>query len=94
MVLEGFAYRMIMRLAHRFDWHYAPPCYPDGDTHLWCRWCGFRQTIKRGCYRSPQWEANDGDTVTVVGDETVYVVSHHKDGTLILTPRGMESLYG
>lgn len=41
-------YRLIMRLAHHYHWHYAPPIYPDGDTQLWCRWCGFRQTIKRG----------------------------------------------
>lgn len=40
-------YRPLMKLLHRFDLHYAPPCYPDGDTHLWCQWCGFRQTIKR-----------------------------------------------
>ena len=42
-----FLYRPIMRIAHRFNWHYAPPLYPDGDTQLWCRWCGFRQTVKR-----------------------------------------------
>ncbi len=40
-------YGPLMKLAHRYHWHYAPPCYPDGDTQLWCRWCGFRQTIKR-----------------------------------------------
>lgn len=40
-------YRLVMRLAHRYNWHYAPPIYPDGDTQLWCTWCGFRQTIKR-----------------------------------------------
>ena len=36
-----------MRLAHRFNWHYAPPIYPEGDTQLWCKWCGFRETIYR-----------------------------------------------
>jgi hypothetical protein len=41
------AYRVIMRLAHRYHWHYAPPIYPEGDTQLWCKWCGFRETIKR-----------------------------------------------
>jgi hypothetical protein len=40
-------YRLVMRFAHRFNWHYAPPIYPEGDTQLWCKWCGFRQTIKR-----------------------------------------------
>lgn len=44
--LYGFFYRSLMKLAHRFNWHYAPPCYPDGDTHLWCRWCGFRATVE------------------------------------------------
>jgi hypothetical protein len=40
-------YRPLMRIAHRYHWHYAPPIYPEGDTQLWCKWCGFRQTIKR-----------------------------------------------
>ena len=44
-------YRPLMRLAHRFHWHDAPPCYPDGDTVLWCQWCGFRQMVKRAGYR-------------------------------------------
>ena len=43
----GLIYRTIMRIAHRFNWHYAPPIYPEGDTQLWCKWCGFSQTIKR-----------------------------------------------
>ena len=38
-------YPAVMRLAHRYHWHYAPPIYPDGDTQLWCKWCGFRETI-------------------------------------------------
>jgi hypothetical protein len=40
-------YRTIMRVAHRFHWHYAPPSYPDGDTMLWCHWCGMRDVVKR-----------------------------------------------
>lgn len=40
-------YRLVMRVAHRFHWHYAPPIYPDGDTMLWCQWCGFRAVVKR-----------------------------------------------
>lgn len=40
-------YRVVMRLAHRFHWHYAPPIYPEGDTQLWCKWCGFRQTVRQ-----------------------------------------------
>ena len=46
--LWGLAYRVTMRVAHRFHWHYAPPLYPDGDTVLWCQWCGFRSVTKRG----------------------------------------------
>lgn len=45
--LRGRSYRVIMRIAHRFNWHYAPPCHPEGDTLLWCQWCGLR-------YRIPQ----------------------------------------
>ncbi len=44
--MYAFFYRLIMRVAHKFHWHYAPPIYPDGNTQLWCQWCGFRQTIK------------------------------------------------
>lgn len=41
-----------MSIAHRYHWHYAPPVYPDGDTMLWCEWCGFKQVIKRrGVYK-------------------------------------------
>lgn len=47
----ALVYRTIMRVAHRFNWHYAPPIYPEGDTHLWCKWCGFRQTVKKADYR-------------------------------------------
>ena len=40
-------YRLVMRLAHRFNWHYAPPLHPEGGTMLWCQWCGFRAVVKR-----------------------------------------------
>ena len=40
-------YRLVMKVAHYYNWHYAPPIYPEGDTQLWCQWCGFRQTIRR-----------------------------------------------
>lgn len=46
MNLKGKFYRVIMKIAHRFNWHYAPPIYVDGDTVLWCKWCGFRELIK------------------------------------------------
>ena len=45
--MSGEVYRTVMRIAHRFNWHYAPPIYPEGDTMLWCKWCGFRQVIAR-----------------------------------------------
>ena len=45
-MIRGFLYRTLMRIAHRYNWHYAPPTYPEGDMQLWCKWCGFRQTIK------------------------------------------------
>ncbi len=41
-------YRLVMRIAHRFDWHYAPMIGPlnDGATQRWCQWCGFRETYR------------------------------------------------
>jgi len=45
--MYAFFYRLIMRLAHHFHWHYAPPIYPQGDTLLWCKWCGFRAVVER-----------------------------------------------
>lgn len=39
------AYRPLMRLMHRHDLHYAPACHPDGDTLLWCQWCGLRYRV-------------------------------------------------
>lgn len=46
-MIRGMLYRLMMRVAHRYHWHYAPPIYPDGDTLLWCKWCGFRDVVKR-----------------------------------------------
>lgn len=46
-MLYSLLYRTTMRLLHHFHLHYAPPIYPEGDTQLWCQWCGFRQTIRR-----------------------------------------------
>ena len=50
---RGYLYRLTMKIAHKYNWHYAPPIYPEGDTQLWCKWCGFRQTIKRSGYKAP-----------------------------------------
>ena len=44
--IRSWLYKSIMQFAHKHNWHHAPPLYPNGDTQLWCRWCGFRQTIK------------------------------------------------
>jgi hypothetical protein len=56
--LYSRTYWAISRLLHRFNLHYMPPVYPEGDTVLWCRWCGAR-------YRVPQTgrdeEAPDGE---------------------------------
>ena len=45
--MKVWFYRVVMKVAHHFNWHYAPPIYPEGNTQLWCKWCGFRQTIRR-----------------------------------------------
>lgn len=49
--IRGRIYQAVMRIAHRFNWHYAPPIYPDGDTMLWCKWCGMRDIVKRANYK-------------------------------------------
>lgn len=49
-MIYAFFYRSLMKLAHRYNWHYAPetgPLQPDGSTQLWCQWCGFRMTKPR-----------------------------------------------
>jgi hypothetical protein len=45
--LRGRLYRMVMRLSHRFDWHYMEHCYPDRDHMIWCHWCGARYVFPR-----------------------------------------------
>lgn len=40
-------YRPVMKLAHRFNWHHAPPsplADENGVRHHWCQWCGLRGT--------------------------------------------------
>lgn len=43
-------YRHVMRVAHRYNWHYAPPMdrmhgeRPNGSINHWCQWCGLRGT--------------------------------------------------
>lgn len=43
--LYSRTYRAISKLLHRFNLHYMPPIYPDGDTVLWCHWCGARYRV-------------------------------------------------
>jgi hypothetical protein len=45
----SLGYRTIMKIAHRYNWHYAPTHGPfeDGSTQKWCQWCGLRQTTPR-----------------------------------------------
>ena len=61
MTLRGAIYRSVMRIAHRFDWHYAPPIYPDGDTQLRCHWCGFHQTVKRASFPDMKYGTGNGE---------------------------------
>jgi len=53
--MYAFFYRLLMRVAHKYNCHYAPPIYPEGDTQLWCQWCGFRETIKLGPKKDPNF---------------------------------------
>ena len=57
VTVRAWLYRSIMRFAHKHNWHHAPPLYPCGDTQLWCRWCGFRQTIRF----APKCSADPGE---------------------------------
>jgi len=47
--IRGRLHRLIMRIAHYYDWHYAPIIGPfeNGDTQRWCQWCGFREQIPK-----------------------------------------------
>lgn len=50
--LKWGLYRLIMRVAHRYNWHYAPPAYPEGDMVLRCSWCGMTYLKHRKGFRS------------------------------------------
>lgn len=45
--LYGWAYRTLMRFAHRHNWHHTVTLRPDGDTVVWCQWCGLRDVVER-----------------------------------------------
>lgn len=44
-LLYAFFYRLIMRFAHRYDWHLMRPCHSRGDMMVWCHWCGLRIAV-------------------------------------------------
>lgn len=46
-MIYSFCYRLIMKIAHQHNWHHMKPCYPNGDTMLWCHWCGIRVVTHR-----------------------------------------------
>jgi len=40
-------YRWFMEFAHRHGWHKMDEFHPEGDTLLWCQWCGLRVVTER-----------------------------------------------
>lgn len=46
-MIYGYFYRFVMKLAHRFNWHYMKPNphLEHGKIHLWCHWCGARSVV-------------------------------------------------
>lgn len=47
MMIRYFLYRNLMKLTHKYNWHYMRPLYPDGDTMLRCDWCGISVIVER-----------------------------------------------
>jgi hypothetical protein len=47
-MIYAYFYRKLMKITHRYNWHYAPLFGPfeDGSTQRWCRWCGLRETYR------------------------------------------------
>src|SRR2546422_3997352 len=47
LMFYAYFYRLVMKLAHRYNWHYAPSFGPleDGSYQHWCQWCGLRYTL-------------------------------------------------
>ena len=42
--MSGRWSRAWSRFIHRFNYHHATVCYPEGDIQDWCQWCGLRTT--------------------------------------------------
>lgn len=45
--MRYWLYRWFMTLAHRYGWHKMDEFHPEGDTLLWCQWCGLGVVTKR-----------------------------------------------
>jgi len=45
--MKYWLYRWFMVFAHNHGWHKMDEFHPDGDTLLWCQWCGLRVVTKR-----------------------------------------------
>lgn len=60
----GITYRIIMRVAHRYGWHYAPRRYSLNGPQRWahhCQWCGLRgETLNMDRIRADAEASGDG----------------------------------
>jgi hypothetical protein len=54
-------YRPLMKVMHYFNLHHTTTIYPNGDTMVWCEWCGIRDIIKH----NPNDQILDTSTVAV-----------------------------
>ncbi len=59
-MIRYLLYRSAQRLLHRLNLHYMPPCHPDGDTVIWCRWCGARYRVPRATTGRPSLTYEQG----------------------------------
>lgn len=44
--IYAFSYQSLMKVMHKYDWHYAPVIHGTGFKQRWCQWCGFRETFE------------------------------------------------
>ena len=45
MNIKGCLYRIIMKISHKYNWHYMKHSYPEGDHVIRFHWCGARYTV-------------------------------------------------
>lgn len=62
-----FFYRSVMRTMHRFNLHHTKTCYPDGDTMVWCQWCGLRAVVRRRDWKNVIDDRPASDQLRVEG---------------------------